>query len=595
MDKEESNKINYWQNFGEYWKILGKQKKLFLVAIILTIIVQSASVLNNILFKDIIDSATLFSAGSITQAQFVSMAFFTVAAFSLVIVTSSLLSWIRVHITNLVETNMVLALKKKYFGRILELDYEFHTTHKTGATISSFIRASGALEQFTEILVYYMGPLFIQLLIILPLLFQFNPIYSIILLLVCASFIIYSLYITRRFGRDRAKENETSDIEKARIADVFTNIDSVKYFGKNHPVESNFESLAKGTREAQLKSWGWWRWIELGNQLILGAGTIALLYVSLSQFAAGQITLGTLTFIYTTYLSTIGPLYMFSQGIRSSTQAMADMQDLFEYQKVERKVKDAPDARPIKIGKGEIEFRKVSFGFENECLFQDFSLKIDGGRTVAIVGHSGSGKTTIVKLLYRLFDVPAGEILIDGQNVKDVAQDSLRSEMSIVPQEVILFDDTIYNNIRFSKPDAAKEEILKAISFSQLDKFVSALPKKEHTIVGERGIKLSGGERQRVAIARALLANKKILVLDEATSSLDSGTESEIQKDLEKLMKGRTTIVIAHRLSTIMKADEIIVMKEGKIIQRGKHSELIRRGGEYKRLWDLQKGGYLPD
>ena len=218
-------------------------------------------------------------------------------------------------------------------------------------------------------------------------------------------------------------------------------------------------------------------------------------------------------------------------------------------------------------------------------------MKIPEDKKIALVGLSGSGKTTIVKLLYRFYDIDSGQILIDGKDIRDFKQESLRGEMSIVPQECILFDDTIYNNVAFSKPSASKEEVMSAIKFAQLDKVIEKLPEKEQTIVGERGIKLSGGEKQRVSIARALLADKEILILDEATSSLDSETEFETQKDLNKLMKGRTSIIIAHRLSTIMNADRIIVLRNGKIIQSGKHSELVKEKGEYQRLWNLQKEG----
>ena len=224
---------------------------------------------------------------------------------------------------------------------------------------------------------------------------------------------------------------------------------------------------------------------------------------------------------------------------------------------------------------------------------KDFNLKIKPEEKVALVGHSGCGKTTLVNLLNRLYDVDSGKILIEGNDIRDFKQESVRSETGIVPQECILFDDTIYNNIKFADPKASKKEILDAIKFAQLDKIIGNFPKKENTIVGERGVKLSGGEKQRVSIARAILANKKILVLDEATSALDSETEHEIQKSLQKLLQGRTSIIIAHRLSTIMSADRIIVMKNGKIIQQGRHEDLIKQQGEYKKLWNLQKGGYI--
>ena len=274
---------------------------------------------------------------------------------------------------------------------------------------------------------------------------------------------------------------------------------------------------------------------------------------------------------------------------------MADFEDLFMYEKFENEIKDKPDAEDLKIEKGEIEFKDVTFGYHKRNVIDKVNLHINPGEKVALVGHSGSGKTTLVKLLYRFYDVNSGKISIDGKDIRDVNQESLRSELSIVPQEAILFDDTIYNNIAFSNLRAKRAEVLAAMKFAQLDKLIDNLPKKERTIVGERGVKLSGGEKQRVSIARAILADKKILVLDEATSALDSKTEYEIQKDLKKLMEGRTSIIIAHRLSTIMGADKIVVTDNGKIVQMGKHNDLIKKRGVYRELWDLQKGGYIEE
>jgi ABC-type multidrug transport system fused ATPase/permease subunit len=272
---------------------------------------------------------------------------------------------------------------------------------------------------------------------------------------------------------------------------------------------------------------------------------------------------------------------------------MVDFDALFEYGKIEQEVKDKPNAKVANITEGNIKFKDVNFNYGKRKIFKKLNIEIGKGKKIALVGHSGCGKSTLVKLLYRFYDVDGGSILVDDKDIRDFNQESLRGEMSIVPQEAILFDDTLYNNVAFSKPEASRREIMKAIKFAQLDKIIKEFPKKERTIVGERGVKLSGGEKQRVSIARAILSNKKILVLDEATSALDSETEAEIQKDLARLMQNRTSIIIAHRLSTIMHADVIVVMKKGKIIQMGDHRKLITEGGEYQRLWNLQKGGYI--
>jgi len=317
------------------------------------------------------------------------------------------------------------------------------------------------------------------------------------------------------------------------------------------------------------------------------------MYFPVMQFLDGELSLGTLTFIFTVYGNLVGPLFGFVHGIRNYYRAMVDFEDLFHYGKIKNDIKDAKGAKKLKIGRGIISFENLDFGYGRKKLFEGFNLDINSNQKVALVGHSGCGKSSLIKLLYRLFDVTGGRITIDGKNINDVRQESLRSELSIVPQEAVLFDDTIYNNIAFSNPRASRDQVFKAIKFAQLDTIIHEFPKKENTIVGERGVRLSGGEKQRVSIARAILANKKILVLDEATSALDSETEHEIQKDLEKLMVGRTSIIIAHRLSTIMKADKIVVMEKGKIVQSGTHNELIKKTGSYKKLWHLQKGGYI--
>tara|TARA_Y100000310_G_scaffold68865_1_gene64199 strand:- start:1117 stop:2322 length:1206 start_codon:yes stop_codon:yes gene_type:complete len=391
------------------------------------------------------------------------------------------------------------------------------------------------------------------------------------------------------------RANDADDIEKGNMSDIFANIDSIKYYGKESFIRKRYDKLAKETKRLFLRLWDFGRWFDVGQSLILGLGTFFLVFFPIMKFLDGEITIGTIAFIYTAYFGLMGPLYGFVHSMRRFYEAMADFQALFYYGKLKNSIEDEKGAKPLKVSRGKIDFKNVRFSYHKRKILDNVNLDVQPGEKVAFVGYSGSGKTTMVKLLYRLYDVNSGEIKIDGKNIKEFKQESLRGELSIVPQEAILFDDTIYNNIAFSRPASKKVEVMRAIRFAQLDKFVRRLPDKEDTIVGERGVKLSGGEKQRVSIARAILADKKILVLDEATSSLDSQTEWEIQRDLERLMKGRTSIIIAHRLSTIMNADKIVVMKRGKIVQVGKHEDLIKEAGVYRELWELQKGGYIEE
>jgi ATP-binding cassette subfamily B protein len=413
------------------------------------------------------------------------------------------------------------------------------------------------------------------------------------IIVVMFAFIFYVLFFLRAQQKARIALNNSEDYEKAFVSDVFTNIDTIKYFGKENRTSSLFVEFASKTKSGFIKNWDFDRWTEAGQTFIIGAGIMLLLYFPLIKFLNGEISIGTIAFIYTVYLNIAEPLGMFIWGMRRFYQSLADFHSLTQYGDLKKDVVDKVNAPALKISKGKIEFKDVSFTYHKKEVINNFSLKVNPNEKVAIVGYSGSGKTTLIKLLYRLYDINAGSIFIDGKNIVDIKQESLRSELSIVPQECILFNDTIYNNVVFANPKASKNEVISALKAAQLYDFVIGLPEKENTFVGERGIKLSGGEKQRLSIARAILAKKKVLVLDEATSSLDSKTEMQIKNALNVLMKNKTTIIIAHRLSTIMEADKIIVLDKGKIVQGGKHNELINQKGIYKGLWNMQKGGYI--
>ena len=552
--------------------------------------------MDKFLFKRIVDDGTLFVDGGLPKEVFIATLIIIASIFIGIVVFRSITKWFILHFANKLSARLMFDLKRKYFNHIVELSHDFHTTHKSGSLISRLTRGAGAVEGMTDIIIFHFAPLIIQIVVVGISLAYFGFIPALIAFGIVIVFVGYSYTIQRVQAPYKLDTNKKEDFEKGMIGNVFTNIDSVKYFGKEKYVQNLFKSATGRTQKSLIKYWGFFRYFDAGQIFILGLGTILLLLNPLINFLNGEITLGTLVFVYTIYGNIVGPMFSFVWGLRGYYRVMADFQDLFQYGKIKNEVKEVPNAKKLRISKGSVEFKNINFGYKKrKDLFKNFNLKIKPNEKVALVGHSGCGKTTLVKLLYRLYDVDLGEVLIDGENVKEILKESLRNELSIVPQECILFNDTIYNNIAFSKPRAKKTEVMRAIKFAQLDEIIKDFPKQEKTIVGERGVKLSGGEKQRVSIARAILADKKVLVLDEATSSLDSETENEIQKDLKELLKGRTSIIIAHRLSTIMTADRIIVFKKGKIIEQGKHQELLRRNGEYKKLWGLQKGGYLKD
>lgn len=590
--------VNFKENLKKYLKIAGPYKWSFLVIIVLAVVYEIIHLSEKYLFKVILDDGAEFIAGTITKAFFVNVLFIVAGVFLGIMILKIINHWMRILFLNKMESRMIFDLKKHFFTHIVRLDHSFHTTHKTGSLISKLGRGSSALERITDFFVFNLAPVFLQVIVVSASLFFLDWTSAVVMLVTATLFILYGIFIANIQKKPHIESNNADDYEKGTIADVFTNIDSIKYYGKEKLINKRYAKLAENTRVKRLKFWNYGIWFSVGISAIVGLGTIFIFYFPLLRFLGGEMSIGTLAFIYTVYLGVMGPLWGFVHSIRGFYIALGDFDALFQYDKIKNNIKNKPGAKKLVVGKGEIEFRNVGFSYHGkgkDKAVDSLSFKAKENEKIALVGHSGCGKTTLVKLLYRFYDVHSGKILIDGEDIRNFEQESLRNGLSIVPQECILFDDTIYNNILFSNPKASKNKVMEAIRFAQLDKFIEKLPKKEKTIVGERGVKLSGGEKQRVSIARAILADKKILVLDEATSALDSKTEHEIQRDLFKLMKGRTSIVIAHRLSTIMKADKIVVIDKGRVVQMGSHKELVGKKGIYRDLWELQKGGFIEE
>lgn len=582
-----------WYNIKNIFSLIKPYKWFFIVNLLIILILELNFLAERYLFKVLVDEGTMFGAGSLGKEAFIDVLIMLGVAFASLIAIRAAFRWIREHIIALSESAMMADLKRKFFNHIIGLSLRFHTTHKTGSLISRLSRGGRAIEDIMDSLYYNVIPPIFQLIIAAISVAYLDLMSSVIIISVFILFITFSIVMEKRRFKKREEANEADDIEKANIGDILTNIDSVKYFAKEKSIEKRYHSLSENTKWALFNSWSYSKWLNTGQTVILGLGMLAIVYFPIKSFLIGEITLGTVVFIYTIYASLMAPLFNFVSGLRSFSQSMADFESLYQYEDFKNEITDAQNARELKIEKGEIEFKKVGFTYQKKKILNNFKLKIKKNEKVALVGRSGSGKSTLIKLLFRMYDTQEGGVFIDGKDIKEFTQESLRSELSIVPQECVLFDDTIYNNILFSRTGASREEVLQAIKFAQLDKVIDSFPEKENTIVGERGVKLSGGEKQRVSIARAILANKKVLVLDEATSSLDSETEHDIQRDLQQLMKGRTSIIIAHRLSTILSADKIVVLEEGKIVQLGTHKQLIRRKGTYRKLWELQKGGYI--
>jgi ATP-binding cassette subfamily B protein len=383
--------------------------------------------------------------------------------------------------------------------------------------------------------------------------------------------------------------NEMDSQANTKAVDSLLNFETVKYFGNEEHEYSRFDLALAGYETAAVKSQTSLSLLNIGQGVIIGLGLITVMFLASRGVARHTMTVGDFVLVNTYLIQLFLPLNFLGVVYRETKQSLIDMDKMFELLEVPLLIQDPENAAELRVSSGEVVFNNVSFGYgPDRTILHDVSFRVPAGKTVAIVGPSGAGKSTISRLLFRFYDVGSGSIQIDGQDLRAVKQSSLRHAIGIVPQDTVLFNDTIGYNIRYGRPDASDAEIQNAARLAKIDRFIESLPKKFLSMVGERGLKLSGGEKQRVAIARTILKDPPILLFDEATSALDSRTEQEIQSSLKEVAKNRTTLVIAHRLSTVVDADEILVLKDGRVIERGRHRELLLLGKEYAAMWARQ-------
>lgn len=384
--------------------------------------------------------------------------------------------------------------------------------------------------------------------------------------------------------------NESDTDANTKAVDSLLNYETVKYFSNEKMEAERFDRSMARYEDAATRTWTSLGWLNFGQGVIFGVGMAAVMALSAWEVMRGTHTIGDFVFVNAMLMQLSIPLNFIGFIYREIRQALTDIEQMFDLLDVKPEVKDKEDARPLEVREGTVTFENVHFAYDSERpILKGISFEVPAGKTVAIVGPSGAGKSTISRLLFRFYDIQSGSIRIDGQDIRDVTQESLRAAIGMVPQDTVLFNDTILYNIRYGRMSATEEEVARAAELAQIRDFILQLPDGFKTMVGERGLKLSGGEKQRVAIARTILKAPPILMLDEATSALDTQTEQEIQAALDLVSQGRTTLVIAHRLSTVISADEIIVLKDGQIAERGRHAELLARRGLYAQMWDRQR------
>lgn len=477
------------------------------------------------------------------------------------------------------------------FVHMHELSLRFHLERKTGGLTRVLERGRTGIETIVRMVILQLAPTIVETALLMGvLLWQFDWRYVLVTLVTVVVYMYYTYIATEWRIEIRRKMNDSDTEANTKAIDSLLNYETVKYFGAEMREAQRYDKSMERYERASVKTYTSLALLNTGQAIIFTFGLTATMLMCAAGVRNGANTVGDFVMVNAMMIQLYQPLNFMGMVYREIKQAIIDIEKMFGVLSKNPEVKDVPRARPLIVTNGVVRFDDVRFAYDPERqILKGLSFEVPAGKTVAIVGPSGAGKSTISRLLFRLYDVSGGAITVDGQNIRNVTQSSLRASIGMVPQDTVLFNDTIRYNIRYGRWDATDEEVEEAASMAQIDGFIKASPKGYDTEVGERGLKLSGGEKQRVAIARTILKGPPILVLDEATSALDSHTEHEIQEELEKVSRNRTSLVIAHRLSTIVGADEIIVLDQGRIVERGKHSQLLAANGLYASMWNRQR------
>ncbi len=477
------------------------------------------------------------------------------------------------------------------FRHLHALSLRFHLERQTGGVSRDIERGTRGISTLMSYMLFSIIPVILEFALVAAVLYaKFDWRFVAITFAAVSIYITFTVLITEWRTAIRKRANELDSKANTRAIDSLLNYETVKYFGNEEYEARRYDENLQKYEAAAVQNEASLGLLNIGQSLIIAAALTSLMVLAAQGVVAKELTLGDLVLVNALLIQLYIPLNFLGMVYREIKQALIDMDRMFRLLEENREIADSPGAAPLPPGPATVRFENVDFSYEaKRQILHGVSFDIAAGSKVAVVGHSGSGKCTLARLLFRFYDISGGRLEINGVDIRDLQQTSLRAAIGIVPQDTVLFNDTVRYNIHYGRPDATPEEVIDAARAAHIHDFIESLPDGYETRVGERGLKLSGGEKQRVAIARAILKNPAILIFDEATSALDSRTEGAIQDELDRIARGRTTLVIAHRLSTIMDADQILVMDHGRIVERGGHRELLEAGGAYAQMWALQQ------
>jgi len=545
-----------------------------------------------IVMKELIDSLDI-KANSPQALLIVPLGI--IFAYGLLRISASLFTELREALFAKVTQNAVRKVALQVFEHLHSLALSFHLARQTGGVSRDIERGTRGIQSLISYSLYSILPTLIEFCLVLGYFaYSYDIWFAAITLSALVLYISFTIVVTEWRTHYRRTMNDMDSKANQKAIDSLLNFETVKYFGNEAFEASRYDENLLRYQTAAVKSQKTLAVLNLGQQIIIAIGLMLILWRATVGVVNGSMTLGDLVLVNTLMIQLYIPLNFLGVIYREIKQALTDMDRMFSLLNTEKDIADSPDAKVLEIHNRalgpDVRFEHVSFHYESKReILRNVSFNIPAGTITAVVGQSGAGKSTLARLLFRFYDVQSGKILIDGQNIKDVTQASLRKAIGIVPQDTVLFNDTIGYNIAYGNPSASIEEVHEAARAAQIDSFIKRLPDGYDTQVGERGLKLSGGEKQRVAIARTLLKKPAMLIFDEATSALDSKTERAFQEELLSLAKNRTTLIIAHRLSTIIHADQILVMEQGQIVERGTHAELLIANGKYAEMWQMQE------